>query len=333
MSSPVIGRQGGFLYGEGAGIGLGFGCAGLMRSPSRAQRQRLLGEAFECGVRHFDVARMYGLGAAEAEVGRFARGRRERISIATKFGIDPGGAGRLGRVQGPARALVARFPALRAALKRRDGAFHEPRRYEAAAARASLETSLRELGTDYVDLLFVHDPGPGDSVDVAELAAAMTSLRDAGKIRAWGFAGERRPCAELTARAGSEAVLQVHEDVFSPFPAESERPSAIAFGVVAPALARIEAHLAAAPRRRAAWSQELGLDCGDPSAIAALLLQDALDRHAGGGVLFSTGSVDRVATACTTAAKLAGADGVPEALRAFRERVHSELGSAVTAGV
>lgn len=333
MSSPVIGRQGGFLYGEGAAAGLGFGCAGLLRSPSRAQRQRLLGEAFERGVRHFDVARMYGLGAAEAELGRFARGRRERISIATKFGIDPGSAGRLGRLQGPARALLARFPALRAALKRRDGAFHEPRRYDAAGARASLETSLGELGTDYVDVFFVHDPGLGDSVDVAELAAAMAALREAGKIRAWGFAGERQPCAELSAWAGAEAVLQVHEDVFSPFPAEPGRPPTIAFGVLAGALARIEAHLAGSSERRAAWSRALDLNCGDPQAIAALLLQDALDRHTGGGVLFSTGSVERVAAACAAAAGLAAADGVPEALRAFRERVQAELGSEVAAGV
>jgi D-threo-aldose 1-dehydrogenase len=332
MSSPVIGRQGGFLYGEGVATGLGFGCAGLMRSPSRAQRQRLLGEAFERGVRHFDVARMYGLGAAEAELGRFARGRRERISIATKFGIDPGGAGRLGRLQGPARALLARFPALRAALKRRDGAFHEPRRYDAAGARASLETSLKELGTDYVDVFFVHDPGPGDSVDVAELGAAMEDLREAGKIRAWGFAGERRPCAELSARADAEVVLQVREDVFSPFPTEPGRP-VIAFGVLATALARIEAHLAGEPGRRAAWSGELGVDCGDPGAIAALVLQDALDRHAGGGVLFSTGRVERVAAACAAATALAAAGGVPEALRAFRERVQAELGSEVAAGV
>ncbi|HET9153536.1 MAG TPA: aldo/keto reductase [Solirubrobacterales bacterium] len=61
-----------FLYGKRANVRLGFGCASLMRLPSRRRRQALLAEAFEQGIRHFDVARMYGLGAAEGELGRFA---------------------------------------------------------------------------------------------------------------------------------------------------------------------------------------------------------------------------------------------------------------------
>jgi D-threo-aldose 1-dehydrogenase len=333
MSSSFIGQRGGFLYGEGAGPGLGFGCAGLMRSPSRRHRQRLLGEAFDRGVRHFDVARMYGMGAAEGELGRFARGRRGQISIATKFGIEPGRAGRLASLQAPARAAVARFPALRAALKRRDGAFHEPRRYDVAAARASLETSLGELGTDYVDFFFVHDPQPDDLVEIAALEGAMEELRAAGKIRAWGLSGEQRPCLELHDEAGAGAVLQVHDDIFSPAPGQPGGSPTIGFGVVAGALRRIEAHLAAAPERRTAWSRALGVDCCDSEVIASLLLQDALDRHAAGGALFSTGRLERVRAAGAAADLLARADGEPEALRAFRERVRAELGAAAVAGV
>src|SRR6185503_14619010 len=76
-SQGSIGSPVSFLYGEDDRVRLGFGCASLMRVPSRREREALLGEAFEQGIRHFDVARMYGLGAAESELGRFARGRRE----------------------------------------------------------------------------------------------------------------------------------------------------------------------------------------------------------------------------------------------------------------
>lgn len=330
MSSPFIGQQGEFLYRGPAGLGLGFGSAGLMRLPARRQRQRLLAEAFDCGVRHFDVARMYGMGAAEGELGRFARGRRGQISIATKFGIDPGGAGRLARLQAPVRAAVARLPALRAALKRRDGAFHQARRYDPALARASLETSLRELGTDYVDLFLVHDPGPGDRVEMGELGEALEELRRDGKIRAWGISGEPRPCVELRGEAGGDAILQVHDDIFSP-PLGADGGRLIAFGVVAAALARIRSHLAQRPQRRAEWSEALGVDCGDSEALAALLLQDALDRHAAGGVLFATGSPARVRAASAAARALAA--GEPPALGAFRNRVGAELGAGDLAGV
>jgi D-threo-aldose 1-dehydrogenase len=331
MSSSSIGQAGEFLYRAGGGAPLGFGCAGLMRLPTRRRRQRLLAEVFEAGIRHFDVARMYGMGAAEGELGRFARGRRERISIATKFGIDPGRAGHLARLQAPARAALARLPALRASLKRRDGAFHAPRSYDSAGARASLETSLRALGTDHVDVFFVHDPGPGDAVATAELGATMEELRRSGKIRAWGFSGEPGPCLALGEAAGAGAVLQIHDDVFA-----GEEPArvaaAIAFGVVATPLRRIQGHLAADPERRAGWSRALGVDCADAGAIGALLLRDALDRHPDGGVLFSTESPARVRAVSEIAGRVAGG-AERETLDAFRELVRVELREGVAAGV
>jgi D-threo-aldose 1-dehydrogenase len=67
----------------------GFGSANLFRLPSAAQRVQVLRAAYDTGIRHFAVAPMYGLGLAESEVGRFARGRRDAITIATRFSIAP----------------------------------------------------------------------------------------------------------------------------------------------------------------------------------------------------------------------------------------------------
>jgi D-threo-aldose 1-dehydrogenase len=52
---------------------VGFGCGGLMQSPSRKERMAVLGSAVDSGMTHFDIARMYGLGMAEAELGAFLR--------------------------------------------------------------------------------------------------------------------------------------------------------------------------------------------------------------------------------------------------------------------
>ncbi|HEX6688737.1 MAG TPA: aldo/keto reductase [Solirubrobacterales bacterium] len=283
--------------GERTGRRLGFGCAGLMQSPSRRHRQRLLAEAFEHGVRHFDVARMYGLGAVEGEVGRFARGRRERIAIVTKFGIEPtGSVGRLAALQAPARAVLARFPSLRAVLRRRESAFNQPRRYDAATARRSLETSLRELGTDHVDAFLIHGAGPGDAIDIDELAEALEDLRRAGSVRAWGIASEAQASAGLLDGIDPHPVIQVRDDVFEPFRPPAPEWPVITFGVLSAALPRICGCLAqSGPHEE--WSRAVGEDCGRPEEISSLLLRGALLRNPRGTVLFSTTRPERIALA------------------------------------
>ena len=57
---------------------VGFGCAGLFRIPQRSRRREVLEAAYDVGIRHFDVAPMYGLGLAEAELGSFLKRRRRR---------------------------------------------------------------------------------------------------------------------------------------------------------------------------------------------------------------------------------------------------------------
>lgn len=310
-----------FLYGKRANVRLGFGCASLMRLPSRRRRQALLGEAFEQGIRHFDVARMYGLGAAEGELGRFARGRREEIAIATKFGIAPNGkVGRLAPLQAPARALLARFPALRARVKRNDAALHTPRYYDAASACASLEKSLRELGTDYVDVLLVHDPGAVALPDMDELVGALEGLREAGRIRAWGVSGDAGP-ALLLATGWSQCVPQLRHDIFSFGPPQTaSKVPPIYFGVFAEALGRIRGRLLADEGLRARWQQDTGLDCADPKVLARLLLQDALDRNRKGGAIFATTQPQRIGEAVAAAVDLRASQH-PASLRAFQRLV------------
>ena len=133
-----------------------------MRISSTKHRQRILHAAYDAGIRHFDVARMYGLGAAEGELGQFAQSKRDQLVLATKFGIDINPRGGLAaRSQGMARRLITLFPALRKVARRSSGALFQPRRYDAQKARDSLESSLRALRTDYVDLFLLHEPKIG----------------------------------------------------------------------------------------------------------------------------------------------------------------------------
>src|ERR1700749_885124 len=262
-----------------------------------------------------------GLGWAEAEVGRFARGRRDRMTIATKFGIEPPNPS-LARLQAPARAAIARMPALRTALKQAGGERGAPRHYGAVSARKSLETSLRELGTDYVDYFFVHAPAAGDLVDVDELGGLFEELRARGIARACGVSGDHNPCVEM-ARATS-GVLQVRDEVFAPAPhvPHSGEPT-LSFGVLARPMTRIRDYLAAAPRRRDRWESRLMLDCTRPEILSALLLQDALERNSRGIVLFATSRRERIGPATAAASPRRRFDA--PTLRRFRKCLVEDL--------
>lgn len=301
---------------------LGFGCAGLMRLASRKQRQDLLAAAFDAGIEHFDVARMYGLGAAERELGSFARNRRDRLVIATKFGIEPAPASWMNRLQGPARALIARYPALRRAIKRREAVLHHPRRYDAGIARASLERSLRELETDYVDIFFLHDPHDEDDVAFEGLRDFLEGAREAGSIRSWGVAGEAETAMATAASFPCDLVVQARDEIFSraaSTPAAQPSPQ-ITFGTFSSALERILGHVSSSDTVCRRWRNATGLDCSAATVVSSLLLQDSLAANANGVVLFSTTKGERIAAAATAL------DHAEEpALQAFQELVCADF--------
>jgi D-threo-aldose 1-dehydrogenase len=314
---------------------LGFGCADLFRVGDRAGRARLLEAAYDAGIRHFDVAPMYGLGRAEAEVGRFARSRRGDVVLATKFGIAPTPLARaLGRVQRPVRRTLEVLPALRQQARetaagpesgRLGPMLYSAEGYDAAAARASLERSLRVLATDYLDLLLLHDPAPG-SVRSGEVRCYLEEARDAGRIRSWGVAGEADQ-AVAAARSFGDAVpvLQLRDDVFSRS-LRYAQPAAgayITFGILGKALPRVVGHVRADGTRRERWTALVGADCAEPRVVASLLLRAALQENSSGVVLFSTTKVHHIHDALA-AAQAAPSEADP-ALERFLTIVEAEL--------
>jgi aryl-alcohol dehydrogenase-like predicted oxidoreductase len=187
---------------------LGFGTASLHHLLGTRSRQALLEHAWSQGIRYFDTAPLYGHELAERELGRFARGRRARIVIATKFGLRPD-------------PLFARHPALLygrlaagAALRRLVPGMRlrgEPARdYSPAYARARLERSLLILRTDYVDILFLHEPSLRWIENLEGLAAELGRLKAAGQVRQVGISGSPLECAALAMRCPAIAeVMQV----------------------------------------------------------------------------------------------------------------------------
>jgi aryl-alcohol dehydrogenase-like predicted oxidoreductase len=121
------------------------------RTPAPEAR-RIVDRALERGVRFFDTANVYGNGESERILGQALRGRRAEVGIATKVGIA--------RVQG------------------------RPEGLSAARVERALEESLERLGTDFVDLFYLHAPDPATPIE--ETLEAMGRVLKAGKARHWG---------------------------------------------------------------------------------------------------------------------------------------------------
>lgn len=123
---------------------------------------RLMEASVEYGVTTFDHADIYGNYTTEAEFGEALKlkpGLREQIQLVTKCGI---------KMQVPQRP------------------HHRIKSYDTSPEhiRASVDRSLRNLNTDYIDLLLIHRPSPLMDADL--IAGEFEYLKKEGKVRYFG---------------------------------------------------------------------------------------------------------------------------------------------------
>jgi aryl-alcohol dehydrogenase-like predicted oxidoreductase len=263
---------------------LGFGCAAIGGRVSRRESLEALGRAFDAGVTLYDTARSYGYGESERVAGEFLRGRREQVVLCTKFGILPGKAnGWKQRLKPVARAALQVFPGLRKTVQRSVGDQFVGGQFSLETLRTSFETSLRELGTEYVDMLLLH-AAPSSVLAQEDLLEAMGRLVDSGKVRMAGISGELPVMSEYFARrpkALTTAQFALNLTSMS-FVEETRRngdlmlvgnhpfggPSGVAGGRAAVVALRGEANLPATLREK--------LDDGDPQVLPELVLNCVL---------------------------------------------------------
>ena len=177
---------------------------------------RAIAAALDGGITHFDVARLYGYGEAEALVGEALKSCRDRVVIASKFGLEPPRAADALRVLKPiAQKLAAHIPGARAALRSLvGGAVQGADRFSIAAAQAALHQSLSALDTDYLDIWFLHDCSACDLSD--ELLGFLDAQVAAGKIRAYGVATAIDAIAPLHAAHGDRLLYQFPSSIALP---------------------------------------------------------------------------------------------------------------------
>jgi aryl-alcohol dehydrogenase-like predicted oxidoreductase len=156
---------------------VGLGCNNFGRRVGRDETHAVVDAAIESGIDLLDTAYIYGgeLGSSEELLGHALKGRRDKVLVATKFGMTSGG-------ELPDTSGTPEF------------------------VRASCEISLRRLQTDVIDLFQYHEPNP--DVPIAETLGAMSELVEAGKVRELGVSNFSAEQLEEACRVAQVATLQ-----------------------------------------------------------------------------------------------------------------------------
>jgi D-threo-aldose 1-dehydrogenase len=277
---------------------IGFGCSSLA-SVGRKNAIGLLESAFDVGIRHFDVARYYGYGETEGILGTFIKSRRAQVTVTTKFGIEPPRRTNALRIAlGVGRRFLRHVPSARKVVQRHVSVLVKSNAFSAADAQRNLETSLRELGTDYIDFYLLHDYIAGDHSS-GELVAFLRQAVKAGKIRYFGLGTSIDSVVRaLDCEPDLCGVIQFQNSVLTrnrdKLPSQAPPRLVITHGSLAGGYSCLSSFLKAGNNRVKDWSAALDLDCSDERTLAALLLNYAVDANPNGLLLFSARNTDRI---------------------------------------
>jgi aryl-alcohol dehydrogenase-like predicted oxidoreductase len=178
MEKRRLGNQGLIVSAQGLGC---MGMSEFYGPLDDAESIATIHRALEIGVDLLDTADMYGPFKNEELVGRAVEGHRQDVVLATKFGI--------------VRTGDPSYRGLRA---------------DPAYVREACEASLRRLGTDYIDLYYLHRADP--KVSIEDTVGAMAELMAEGKVR---FLGLSEVAPETLRRAQAIAPISALQSEWS----------------------------------------------------------------------------------------------------------------------
>ena len=180
MEQRKLGRQGLSVSAEGLGC---MGMSAFYGPSDERENLATLARAIDLGIDFFDTAEIYGPFKNEVLLGKAFAGKRNKVKIATKVGSEVSDAGERRPVNGTPEYI-----------------------------RKAIDRSLRHLGTDYVDLYYLHRIDP--KVAIEESIGALADLVAAGKVR---YIGVSEAAPATIRRAHKEHPLTALQTEYSLF--------------------------------------------------------------------------------------------------------------------
>jgi len=187
IKKVALGTQGLHVAVEGLGcMGMTGGINGMSvyGEADEAESLATLHRALELGVDMLDTADLYGPLKNERLVAKVLAGQRDKFTVATKFGFEVDD----------------------------DGQWTGGYNGRPAYVRKAIERSLRNLGTDYVDLYYLHRVDPATPIE--ETVGAMSRLVEEGKVR---YLGLSEVPADVLRRAHAVHPISALESEYSLF--------------------------------------------------------------------------------------------------------------------
>lgn len=187
---------------------IGIGCSTFGGSNSKSTANRVLNYAYDQGIVYFDVARSYGYGSAESIVGNFATNKRGEIFIASKFGISPPPFFPFRDTLLAGMRSIRMLPGIQCSLQNASAKMRVKPNFSPQLAEKSLNKSLKELKTSYIDIFLFHDSNLDDILR-DDINYVLEKAKEKGKIRSWGGTFYGRQDAKIAIEKKDLEVMQI----------------------------------------------------------------------------------------------------------------------------
>lgn len=270
---------------------LGFGCVSLTTHESRKKALDTLSLVYDEGIRHFDVARLYGMGHAEGILGDFIKDRRSEVTVTTKFGLNPPAqVVKNQRLVQTIKKILKKFPLINKYVRRKVAQSVTVSQYTPAEAQRNLEISLRELKTDYIDYYLLHEATLTDANN-DDLIDFLNRKVEAGMIREFGLGTSsvhlQNDCALFNA---AYKIFQFENSlVDNKLSALRNRQGKLIITHSAiNKVKELQSNLANAGKQATEFSEKFGIDLQNTSELVGCMLLFAMQDNPAGKVLFAS---------------------------------------------